>query len=630
MTSRGTGAAEIDADRESVLAHLRELTLWTTWFPGVTKVEASSSEDVATWTIDTPVGPSTVELRFEWSTEGVTFDVAGGSSPAGAFSRVAGGVRLDGERPVKIVVDLELDGSPPPPPPMAGFVAQGASVGLERAIASAHAEDAPAAPTPELISVPMSDGGMLAAHHYRAPVEPAPVVLFMTPYRKEGAFIPEIARLILGAGFHLIVADVRGFGGSIAEYGGLLNEREVTDYAELVEWSADQAFSDGNVATMGASYVGANQFLVAARRPKGLRCISPVVAPIDTYRDWTHRGGIPTHTLWGAMTYLGSGHTATAKSGIAHYYDLQTNRLDDDGHRSRSPEYVIERIEVPALVAGGWHDYFLRPSVRAFNLLQSPKRLVVGPWGHGDFPPKLQEELVAWLRYWLRGEGEDPTASPSVHLYETGSEEWRAIDLWPAPASTSFHEFSPVLEPRALDVVTTIHAVPMAMNFKPQFMPDPTNSGFGLWGEKYTFDSDPLEEDVVCSGPVALLARLAVSGATDVDLHARVSTVRPDGAVVQITEGRLRASHRALDPERTLAAADGRPIVPWHPHDAEDPLPEGSAVDLAVEVMPICHNFKAGERIRLGITLVRADEGVVPATATLHPETALLLPLVGG
>lgn len=33
------------------------------------------------------------------------------------------------------------------------------------------------------------------------------------------------------------------------------------------------------------------------------------------------------------------------------------------------------------LVIGGWYDYFLRGTVRAFRGLQAPKRLAIGNWG---------------------------------------------------------------------------------------------------------------------------------------------------------------------------------------------------------------------------------------------------------
>jgi uncharacterized protein len=57
--------------------------------------------------------------------------------------------------------------------------------------------------------------------------------------------------------------------------------------------------------------------------------------------------------------------------------------------------------------------------------------------------------------------------------------------------------------------------------------------------------------------------------------------------------GWLRASHRALDADRSTA------WQPVHPHDREEPLPEGEAVALEIELWPSATLFSAGESLRL-------------------------------
>ena len=46
--------------------------------------------------------------------------------------------------------------------------------------------------------------------------------------------------------------------------------------------------------------------------------------------------------------------------------------------RGVTPEYVLDDIDTPALLLGGWVDFFLRGTTRAFLTVQGPKRLVVG------------------------------------------------------------------------------------------------------------------------------------------------------------------------------------------------------------------------------------------------------------
>ena len=47
------------------------------------------------------------------------------------------------------------------------------------------------------------------------------------------------------------------------------------DFADCVEWAAEQDWCTGKVGLLGISYYGGTQWRVAARNPKGLTCIVP-------------------------------------------------------------------------------------------------------------------------------------------------------------------------------------------------------------------------------------------------------------------------------------------------------------------------------------------------------------------
>jgi predicted acyl esterase len=59
--------------------------------------------------------------------------------------------------------------------------------------------------------------------------------------------------------------------------------------------------------------------------------------------------------------------------------------------------------------------------------------------------------------------------------------------------------------------------------------------------------------------------------------------------------GWLRASHRKLDPHRSL------PYRPWHTHDEKQPLTPGVPVELDVEIWPTCIVVPPGWRIGLTV-----------------------------
>ncbi|MGE0036081.1 MAG: CocE/NonD family hydrolase C-terminal non-catalytic domain-containing protein [Xanthobacteraceae bacterium] len=66
----------------------------------------------------------------------------------------------------------------------------------------------------------------------------------------------------------------------------------------------------------------------------------------------------------------------------------------------------------------------------------------------------------------------------------------------------------------------------------------------------------------------------------------------------EVTRGWLKASHRALDSERS------RPRKPWHPltRAAREPVVPGEINEYAVEIMATANLFRKGHRICLEIT----------------------------
>lgn len=92
-------------------------------------------------------------------------------------------------------------------------------------------------------------------------------------------------------GYAIVNADVRGFGlsdGCVEVWG----ENEQRDQAFLVDWVADQSWSDGNVGFYGQSYVGTTPVAAAVQAPEALKAIIAVAPVINAYEDW-HYGGVP-------------------------------------------------------------------------------------------------------------------------------------------------------------------------------------------------------------------------------------------------------------------------------------------------------------------------------------------------
>jgi predicted acyl esterase len=103
-----------------------------------------------------------------------------------------------------------------------------------------------------------------------------------------------------------------------------------------------------------------------------------------------------------------------------------------------------------------------------------------------------------------------------------------------------------------------------------------------------------------------MAARLWVSSSTsDADLFLIILLFDPEGNEVTfegstdpntpIANGWLRASHRALDLERS------RPWQPFHRHDRVEPLVPGEIYQLDIEIVPSCIVIPPGYRWGLSV-----------------------------
>lgn len=116
-----------------------------------------------------------------------------------------------------------------------------------------------------------------------------------------------------------------------------------------------------------------------------------------------------------------------------------------------------------------------------------------------------------------------------------------------------------------------------------------------------TYTTDPLDSAIEVTGHPVVHIWLT-SSAPDVDIFAYLEDVRADGSVHYVTEGKLRASHRALaDPPYNRFG------LPYHRGFKEDvrPVVPGEVFELSFDLYPTSIVFQKGNRIRL--TIAGAD-----------------------
>ena len=92
-------------------------------------------------------------------------------------------------------------------------------------------------------------------------------------------------------GYAIVVADMRGTGAS-SNYSSAMSPAIKQDGIDMVNWIAEQTWSDGKVGMMGPSYLGWIQLAIASEKPEALKCISPSIMGMDIYSEAQKQGGI--------------------------------------------------------------------------------------------------------------------------------------------------------------------------------------------------------------------------------------------------------------------------------------------------------------------------------------------------
>jgi predicted acyl esterase len=159
-----------------------------------------------------------------------------------------------------------------------------------------------------------------------------------------------------------------------------------------------------------------------------------------------------------------------------------------------------------------------------------------------------------------------------------------------------------------------------------------TTLSYETGSDGLTFRTAPLSKSLEITGPAAAKLWLS-SDTTDADVFLVLRLYDPAGKEVTFVGsndprtpvgiGWLRASHRKLDPQRSL------PYRPWHSHDEEWPLTSGKPVELDVEIWPTCigaaglsacahrarQGLRSGRHRRSVAQRTLSDEGRRPVSA---------------
>src|SRR5262245_10897856 len=498
--------------------------------------------------------------------------------------------------------------------------------------------------------VKMRDGVWLVADIYR-PKAPGkfPVLLTRTPYNRRDF---NTGMYLASRGYVAILQDTRGRFDSEGEFYPF--KHEINDGYDTVEWAAALEYSNGDVGMFGGSYVGATQMLASVSKPPHLKAIFPYVTASEYYEGWTYQGGALMQWFTSSWTTGLSEDTLRKKTSsqqrpkdwvtqlpvedyrliavptaadVAPYFRdwIEHERDDEYWRRWKISDHYVQ-MNVKALHAGGWHDIFLKGSIKNFVEMRKSaatqeardgQRLLVGPWAHAATSPEgkigdvvfgkqavldMNATIAKWGDFALKGIKNEFAGDAPVRIFIMGDNVWRDEKEFPlARAQYTKYYFHSNKGANSVGGDGELSTKPPGKEKRDIYEYDPQNPtttngrrpGCGADNQPGPFDQRPNEsrQDVLVFSTPPLDRDLEVTGyitaelyastsAPDTDFTAMIVDVDPSGYARFLTDGVARARYR-------------------NSTERAEPVEPGKVYNYTIDLWATTNVFKAGHRVRV-------------------------------
>jgi len=514
------------------------------------------------------------------------------------------------------------------------------------------------------LRTPTRDGAVLLGDLYSPANHDArtATILIRTPY---GRGLPVDAlwgRTFAARGYHVLLQSVRGTFGSTGTFRPMAQEAD--DAQDTVAWLRQQPWFNGNLATMGMSYVAFTQWALLIDPPPELRASVMVAGPhdfgasiwdsgafgLETYLGWSDGNSIPFEQRPGLVGQL-FGNRRSGQRQQAAFAGLPLATAGESLLEGRAPWYrewldhpdladpywqpydhsqALQRIQTPTLLVGGWQDVFVGQTVAQYEALRArgvEVAMTLGPWTHVAHVLKgsavIDNEALDWLDTHLGHPGARQRTEP-VRTFVTGADTWHTAPTWP-PKNTET-EWYPTTDGALATTAPT--------GGRSTFRYDPADPTPSVGGRRLssnagvqdnqplearpdvlTFTTPPMTEALEFEGFPVLEATLSVDNPY-ADLFVRICDIDAKGRSHNLADVLLR-----LDPA----------VTPGEPQQ------------VTARLNPCAHRLAPGHRLRLQISggahphyARNLGTGEPPATATglkasvhtvHHGGTRLLLPV---
>ena len=493
----------------------------------------------------------------------------------------------------------------------------------------------------------------------------APTVYAETWYTRGQEGRGQAIALYQRAGYVVVVADPRGLGASFGSQSSYLTQAQRNDEREILAWIAEQSWSNGRVAAIGASVSAMLAEAVLASGAPSLHAGIVRATEWDQYSQNLFPGGIPNTRIQALITGVlmdmrgvpclqdtsncemygpvdGDENFVQLRAALREHQQnitgaalegvlFQDDVVGDEDFSAVSPSgHARELAEqaVPTRVPASWMDGATAQGAlqRFLALPDMPMHLSLGatthlaglnadPFEREAFQPARiapEDEFGADIDFITRVLDHKPIER-QIDYYVLGANTWKSTAQWPPRdvREVTLHFSESSLEARSSRTTG-----------EREYRVDPeTSSGtHNRWasqmnqpiyygdrrhapGVRASFDAAPVPSDVELVGSPELCLTMR-SDQRDGAVYAYLEDVAPDGRVTYLSEGLLRLLHRG-------GGCDSSPgtVRSFKHADAQEVVPN-ELMQVEIPLLPLAARIQKGHHLR--VSLAGADKDNFP------------------
>ena len=535
------------------------------------------------------------------------------------------------------------------------------------------------------------------------PGEKIPAILGQTRYYRRAVIRPLLRSILnlispfnkmvkryISHGYAFVMVDARGSGASFGSRPMEWSPDEVKDGAEVVDWIIAQDWSNGSVGSTGVSYDGTAAEMLLVNQHPAVKAVVLRYSLFDVFQDIVMPGGIRSEYFlrtWSALNFALDSNSAASffrqigaklpgfamqsvapvdddplgvrlaqavKDHRANYNVYETARqfsyVDDVNQTGLSPDHFsphafLDKIQASGAAVYCWSGYcdgaYTRANIKRYLNINNPgKKLVLGPWDHGnanmidptETRPKVQfddlGEILRFFDHHLKGKENGIDSEAPIHYYTMGEGCWKTADDWPPQG---FQDMPFYFGPQH---TLLKDAKPQESGVDSYQVDFSTGSGdtsrwvslVNIAGKKIGYPNRrQADEKLLIYQTPELKQAFEVTGHPIISLFVKSShpdpqffvyleDVSPVGEVRYVTEGQFRGMHRKIStseqayvipiPTHTYIRADALPLVP------------GEVAEIVFDLQPVSYLFQVGHSIRVAIAGADKDNfEIIPETA---------------